>query len=337
MKKYHLGKLRAGTVRSALDYWRREGMLSDEQYDALNDSIETEFDWTRLAFHVTWISAVCLLTGIVALLGSDIFMSLMDKTPAAVRAAGAFATSFFLLYFGFRLRHRDHPHIKNYGILLFIGCAFLFFGFTQVAVALDLDDQELHWLLLPACLIYGLVGWCGKSSLAWLFALFSFSSWLGVRSGYSWGGYWLMDSQPLQSVVYGTVLTVISLIPVSADTLKSREIHGATQVWGLLSVFIPLWILSIWGTGEQTSSTGELIAWSVVMAAAAAASFLGGIRFENSRLAGFGITFLCIEIYTKYCEYFWDRMEKGLFFLILGVSLVLMVRLIKKYRIENRE
>ena len=146
-----------------------------------------------------------------------------------------------------------------------------------------------------------------------------------------------MDSHPLQSVVYGAVLTVISLIPVSADTLKSREIHGATQVWGLLSVFIPLWILSIWGTGEQVSSTGELIAWSVVMSAAAAASFLGGIRFESSRLAGFGITFLCIEIYTKYCEYFWDRMEKGLFFLILGASLVLMVRLIKKYRIENRE
>ena len=220
--------------------------------------------------------------------------------------------------------------------MLFLGCVFISLGFSQVAVALDLNDASVHLIFLPACMIYGLIGWYGRSGLSWLFALMVFSFWLGVRTGYSWGGYWLMDSQPLQSMVYGALLTGLSLLPYSAELLKSREIHGVTQVWGLLALFIPLWILSIWGAGEHKAQAGELIAWSLIMAAAGAGALLGGLRLESGRLVGFGLTFLGIELYTKYFEYCWDHLNQGLFFMILGGSLILMVKLIQKYRIENR-
>ena len=336
MSKYRIGRRRAGAVRDALEFWKEEGMLTREQHDALRDSIEVEFDWARLAFHATWIAAVCMFTGMVALLASDIIVALLENAPAALRALGSFVAAGLLVFFGFRLRLREHPHIKTYGVLLFLGCVFISLGFSQVAVALDLNDASVHLIFLPACMIYGLIGWYGRSGLSWLFALMAFSSWLGVRTGYSWGGYWLMDSQPLQSMVYGALLTGLSLLPYSAELLKSREIHGVTQVWGLLALFIPLWILSIWGAGEHKAQAGELIAWSLIMAAAGAGALLGGLRLESGRLVGFGLTFLGIELYTKYFEYCWDHLNQGLFFMILGGSLILMVKLIQKYRIENR-
>ena len=337
MIKYRIGRRRAGAVRDALDFWQESGMLSQEQHDTLRDSIEVEFDWSRLAFHATWIAAVCLVTGLVALLASDIIVALLENAPAALRAVSSFVTAGLLVFFGFRLRLRDHPHIKTYGIMLFLGCVFIGLGFTQVAVALDLNDVSAHYIFLAACLIYGLIGWYGKSSLAWLFALMSFSSWMGVKTGYSWGGYWLMDSHPLQSMVYGAFLTGLSLLPYSAGVLRSREVHGVTQVWGLLALLIPLWIASIWGVGEHRAQAGELIAWSLIMAIAAVGALLGGIRLESGRLIGFGATFIGIELYTKYFEYCWERLNMGLFFMILGGSLIILVRLIMKYRIENRK
>ncbi len=337
MNKYHIGRRRARAVHDALDFWKEEGYLSQEQYDSLNDSVVAEFDWTRLAFHAVWLAGLCLVAGLIALLSSDVIVALMENAPASLRAFSAFAAAGLLIYFGFRLRLRDHPHIKTYSVLLFIGCVLISLGFSQVGLALDMTEKTMHWLFLPACMIYGLVGWYGKSSLSWLFALAAMSSWLGVKSGYSWGGYWIMDSQPLVSLAYGIVLTGISLFPPAADMLKSREVHGVTQVWGLLCIFIPLWILSIWGAGEGRASLGELLAWSILFGGAGAASFVGGLKLESNRFIGFGITFLCIELYTKFFEYFWDKLNTGLFFMILGGSLIALVWYIKKYRLENRK
>ena len=35
MNKYHIGRRRARAVHDALDFWKEEGYLSQEQYDSL--------------------------------------------------------------------------------------------------------------------------------------------------------------------------------------------------------------------------------------------------------------------------------------------------------------
>jgi len=37
-------------------------------------------------------------------------------------------------------------------------------------------------------------------------------------------------------------------------------------------------------------------------------------------LRGFGLTFLFINLYTRFFEYFWDSMHKALFFAVLALS-----------------
>ena len=41
-------------------------------------------------------------------------------------------------------------------------------------------------------------------------------------------------------------------------------------------------------------------------------------------LRGYGAVFLAINVYTRFFENFWNAMNKGLFFLILGASLWLL-------------
>jgi hypothetical protein len=100
---------------------------------------------------------------------------------------------------------------------------------------------------------------------------------------------------------------------------------GTTRVIGLLYLFIALWILSIWGNYQgyedwHNAGHWELLHWSLYFGFAAAGAIYLGLRHDIAVLRGFGLTFLGINLYTKYFEYFWDGMHKAVFFAILGIT-----------------
>jgi hypothetical protein len=98
---------------------------------------------------------------------------------------------------------------------------------------------------------------------------------------------------------------------------------------GLLYLFIALWILSIFGNyGEIRSWSSarqiELFHWGVLFAFASIAAIAYGLKRDDYTSRAFGITFLFINLYTKFFEYFWDATHKTIFFLILAVSFWLL-------------
>ena len=55
-----------------------------------------------------------------------------------------------------------------------------------------------------------------------------------------------------------------------------------------------------------------------------------GIRVKDDLLRDLGVTFLLLDLYTRYFEYLWDHTNKGLFFGILALSFWWVGRLIEK-------
>ena len=64
----------------------------------------------------------------------------------------------------------------------------------------------------------------------------------------------------------------------------------------------------------------ELFHWSLLFGVAAVVSIYNGIKEDDGMTRGFGITFLFINLYTRFFEYFWDNTHKAIFFAILAVS-----------------
>ena len=71
-----------------------------------------------------------------------------------------------------------------------------------------------------------------------------------------------------------------------------------------------------WGDARQI----KLLHWSLLFVLAAIGAIYYGLKQDDQVSRGFGITFLFINLYTKYFEYFWDATHKAVFFVILGVS-----------------
>ncbi len=98
-----------------------------------------------------------------------------------------------------------------------------------------------------------------------------------------------------------------------------------TKVMGLLHLFIALWIMSIFGNyGDMEQwrrvPQYELLHWSVIFGAVAVAVIWYGLKRDDGVLRGFGLTFLFINLYTRFFEYFWDSIHKAAFFAVLAVS-----------------
>jgi len=180
-------------------------------------------------------------------------------------------------------------------------------------------------LLLLSFLVYAVLGVALESNLIWVFALASLGGWMGTETGYmsGWGAYYLGMNYPLRFVLFGAVLTGCALAlephPVAA------RFHRSTLVMGLLYLFIALWIMSIFGNyGDmpawERAKQIELFHWSILFAAVAGWAIYYGLRHDNDITKGFGVTFLGINLYTRFFELFWNNLHKAVFFALLAAS-----------------
>jgi len=98
---------------------------------------------------------------------------------------------------------------------------------------------------------------------------------------------------------------------------KFQRFHRAYESLGLVYLNMTLLVLSIF-PGENKSP----LLYVILLSLACVAQIALGSRLHNSIFTGFGVVFLSIDFFTRYYETFWDKMHKGLFFLLGGLFLV---------------
>ncbi|WP_255606900.1 DUF2157 domain-containing protein [Pedobacter polysacchareus] len=113
-----------------------------------------------------------------------------------------------------------------------------------------------------------------------------------------------------------------------------------TYIIGMMYLFFSLWLLSVFGnfgTLEEWYGVKQLslFYWAIISAAACVISIFIGLKYRDDIAREFGITFLFINLYTRYFEYFWDSWHKALFFCVLAASFWIIGR--KAEKIWNLE
>ncbi len=319
----------ASVLRRAIEDWQQSGLLDEKSSNALYQDIEVvAFDWKRLAKYSFWIALICIVTSVGAALVDKVLVALLDSifnAPYIVKFFGLSVLSGLIFWFGFR-RRATYPHkVFSNEAVLFLGVLSTAGAIYQLGRAFDAGSGHYSLLLLLSFFIYGVLGYSFKSNLIWLFALISFGSWMGTETGYAsgWGAYYLGMNYPLRFVLFGGVLTAVALSMEKKNYFE--PFFRSTLAMGLLYLFIALWMMSIFGNYGDVSSWNqvkqiELLHWSLLFGLASAGAIFHGLKFDNGMTKGFGITFLLINLYTRFFEYFWDSFHKALIFALLGIS-----------------
>jgi hypothetical protein len=145
---------------------------------------------------------------------------------------------------------------------------------------------------------------------------------LGLLGLFHWIGSWSsmvgestyeLDIQDLR------VMSLAAAAAVAIGILQRRgKLPGPARfdaAWlsvGLVYLNLSLLFLTVEHGGRP---------WVPVAFAAALAQIVLGAREKSALVLGFGVTALCVNLFTRYFETFWDGLDKGIFFLVGGVLL----------------
>jgi uncharacterized membrane protein len=274
------------------------------------------------------------------------------KIASFIGALGLAASAFFLFY---RFWGRLGTVVQ---VALLIGAPLLAMTATLVAATKERTGYfaKLFGLLAVACFVLDLsmlgqifnitpspnvflvwalfaflLAYAADARLLLVAAIMSLSAYLSARAA-TWGGcYWIhFGERPEHFFPAAVVLFLVPIVPhhrFSGFALIYR-------VFAMLLLFLPVLILSNWGQISYlplSASTTEALYQIAGFAVSALAIWLG-IRKGWPEVVNTGNVFFVIFLYTKFYDWWWHWMPKYLFFLLVGLTAVLMLLIFKRLR-----
>jgi len=312
-----------------LEHWQEEKLLSEADVQRLRGSYEAKsFDWRRLAQYSFWIAMACGVIALGALLIDDKVLKYLEKlydTSDGVISLISAAVAGYLFYLSFKRRKTMSHQIFSNDALIFTAVMLTANAIAYLGKAIDNGSGHLSVLMLMGVIIYAILAYVFRSRLIWAFMLISLGAWFGTETGYISRGnfYFLGMNYPLRFVAFGALLTGVSFF--LKNQKKLDDFFMTTYISGMIYLFVSLWLLSVFGNfGTLEAWYGirqiSLFYWAIISAAACLISIYVGLKNRDDIAREFGITFLFINLYTRYFEYFWDSWHKALFFCVLAAS-----------------
>ena len=301
-------------IRQALDHWQQSGELSAQQHQQLESTLQRlPFDWKRLSRYAFWIAIACLIIAAVNLFSDTALIHYLIELfsiSEIMRVVFPALIAGMFYFWGFKRQRKEILWHYSTEFILFLGILFTAVFLWQLGELLDDGSGNIAPLLLMGCIIYGVIG-----------------------------SYWLGMNYPIRFVLFGSAL--LAGCYFLQNILMRRRLFFMTKIMGLSYLFIALWIMSIFGNYDPDTwyyiSSVQLLPWALLFAVVAVICIYISLKTDDGMLRGFGLTFLGINLYTRFFEYFWNSLHSAIFFFILAISLIFIGRKAEKiwHAIEN--
>lgn len=157
------------------------------------------------------------------------------------------------------------------------------------------------------------------------------SAFLSAKTG-TWSGcYWInFGERPENFFPAAFMLFMVPYFPHN----KFSGFAVTYRVFAMLLFFIPVLVLSNWGMISylHISKDSIEIIYQIVGFVFSATAIWAGIKKSWPEVVNTGNVFFTIFLYTKFYDWWWDWMPKYLFFLVIGLTAILMLLIFKRLR-----
>ena len=161
--------------------------------------------------------------------------------------------------------------------------------------------------------------------------IIAFATFLSAKFG-AWNGlYWInFGERPENFLPAALMLFLVSFLPHT----KFSGFGSIYRVFAMILFFLPVLILSNWGVIsyiEMEKESIEMLYQLLGFGFSALAIYIG-IGKKLNEVTNTGNVFFVIFLYTKFFDWWWEVMPKYLFFLLIGLSAVLILMILKRFR-----
>lgn len=322
-------------ILKEIEEWYNQDIIEKRLYNHLSSMYqENEWDFTTIIKWTLIIGAVMISIGLIS------FISLVVQSIVFVILI--LSTMFFLgYYYGFKLKKVDFKYYYPKTGNALIAISSLLLGADIFAINRFIFNEGIYWTILIALIsiIYLFIAYFKENTLILVFSLLGFAVWFGAETGYisGWGAYFLGLNYPIRFTLISPLIILIGYIHKRLNFSVPKSFIRTYYSFGLLFVNLSLWILSIFGyqgglnNWTFSSNNLELLFFSIIWFIIDLIIFTIGTKVKDKMFVGYAVTFIILNLYTRYFEYFWDKMYKSLFFVILGgISIIIGLYFEKK-------
>lgn len=328
-----LNKSQAEFLETMIDRWQQAEIITKEKAGELKKSYSVRsFDWKNVAKYAFIFAVVCGVIAVAATFADRklirLFYALIDEIfHASNLVLGIIcAVISFIFFYSGQKRKQEKPDtfFTNEGFIL-MGSAFAAFTAANFANLSGKGDAYYITTFLLAAILYVIISFLIKSQITWLLALIAFTCWICVQSASltDWQPYFLGMNFVLRFFLYSLIFTACTY---AARKIKVfQPFYSLTFYYGLCLCFTTLWAVSICGncgTWEAWNKVSQIHfwPWALLSTGVSALAAYTGWKKNRPMLQNFGISFLLLNIYTRYFEYCWRDNYKSLFFLVMALS-----------------
>jgi len=310
------GKKTKERLQQDIALWFTDGIIEQSTLDILRTRYEAQ--------HFGWIGVVKYL-GISG--GLLAFFGILGMITAATGSMGIAALvqgglGAGLTYWGLLLaRNVQDRYATSSKVIVTLGVVMLTAAIGLLSSAIGLKDAALlcstGLLSLPLVFV---LAYYSRNTYLLILALLGLFHWIGA-----WNEMWGRSSYVF-AVQDPYIMSGAALLAIGVGMFHERYLYPRTGkfylAWeslGLVYLNMSLLILSIWTRHEDAT-----LLWIIIFTGACLAQIVLGAAWQNGLFRGFGITFLVIDIFTRYHELFWDKLDLGLYLAGGGVFLLLL-------------
>ncbi len=331
----------AEILEKAIDHWQEEGIVDEATALKMRKSYAIEDNSTGVLSTYALVASVsCGLLAFGALVMDEKWIELLRRkfgfAELTVGIGFVLLSAVFVFF--------SHRRNKKPGAARATNEAFNIIIVLSMAVAVAYVGRSIGYqngnyapILLLAALLYGTTGVFLRSQLLWVTMLLTLAGWWGAQT-YHWsagGDYFLHMNYALRMSVFGLLVLLLQLIVQRVALLSSFA--RLTKIMGWLFFLVAAWSLSILGNSSNFDvwlqiKQGRLWFWALGFSVLLIGLIIYAFRKKDPFLRDVSLVFFLINIYSRYFEYFWDKTNKGLFFLILAFSFWWIAKTAEKWR-----
>jgi uncharacterized membrane protein len=155
---------------------------------------------------------------------------------------------------------------------------------------------------------------------------------IAARTG-TWSGmYWIHFGERPENFFPAAV--AMFFVPRVFDHARFAGFAPTYRIFGMLALFLPILVLANWGSFSYLDLDRHLIEgfYQTLGFVGTAALIWYGTRSHWSDVVNTGVTLFVIFLYTKLFDWWWDAMPKYLFFLVMGLTAILLLLVFKRLR-----
>lgn len=293
--------------------WFADGIIDQQTLHLLRDRYQAErFGLTGIIKYLGIGGGLLAFFGILGLVAA-----LSESLVLAVMLLGGLGAG--ITHWGLRMAAniRDR-YASSSKVVLTLGVVLWTAAVALGGKAIDLDEGNIVTATGVLCLpVTFLLAYRSRNTYLLILALLEAFHWLGAWNS-MWGrsAYVFAIQDPKAMCVAALAAIAIGMYHERQLYPKTGRFYLAWESLGLLYLNTSLLILSIWQQQYPKSSL-----WVVVMTAACIGQIVLGSAWKNNLIRNFGIVFFAIDLFTRYHEWFWNRLALGEYLLAGGALL----------------